>query len=164
MVRLIVAKSRNNVIGKDNRLVWDLPDDMKFFRDTTVGHTVVMGRKNWDSIPTKFRPLTGRVNVVLTRDSKFQATGCVVENDMKTALSRNAAGDIFIIGGGQIYRIALDLGVVDEMLVTEIDADVEGDTFFPDIDAAKWTKKILSSHAVDARHKYGFDFCSYLKI
>ena len=106
-VSLIVAVAENGVIGKDNDLIWHLPKDMRFFKETTMGHHVIMGRKNFESIPHKYRPLPDRTNIVITRQSEYKAEGCIVVNSVETALEiAKNNGDIehFIIGGGQIYR------------------------------------------------------------
>ncbi|HIP35275.1 MAG TPA: dihydrofolate reductase, partial [Crocinitomix sp.] len=124
MTKLIVAKASNNVIGKDNDLIWHLPADMRFFTQTTKGHIVIMGRKNWDSIPLKYRPLSGRINVVITRNKKFSHPDCTTFNSIEDAIvfyqKEYADKTIFIIGGGQIYDYAIKNNLVDEMLITNI--------------------------------------------
>lgn len=168
MVKLIVAKGSNYVIGKDNDLIWHLPADMRFFTQTTKGHIVVMGRRNWDSIPLKYRPLSDRINVVITRNSDFKDEGCVVFHSIEAALEHyknfDVSRDIFIIGGGQIYNHSLENNLVDEMFVTHIDQDFEGDTWFPKIDPTKWIKKEILSFAKDEKNAYNFKVFHYSRI
>ena len=135
IVSLIVAASENGVIGKDNDLIWYLPKDMKFFKDTTLGHHVIMGRKNFESIPHKYSPLPNRTNVVITRQTDYADERCVVVNSVEAALQiAKENGDIepFIIGGGQIYKLALKANLVDKIYLTKIHHSYEGDTFFPE--------------------------------
>ena len=132
-VSLIVAVAKNGVIGKDNDLIWSLPKDMRFFKETTLGHCVIMGRKNFESIPERFRPLPNRINVIITRQSDYQAEGCVVVNSLENALEiaqHNGDEEPFIIGGGQIYKLALDRNLVDKIYLTKVHYSFEGDTFF----------------------------------
>ena len=117
-ISLIAAVADNGVIGKDNDLVWSLPDDMSFFKASTRGRHVIMGRKNYESIPHKYRPLPGRTNIILSRDSEYDASPAKLSPSLESALdtARNAGEtNCFIIGGGQIYKIALELDVVDTM-------------------------------------------------
>ena len=133
-VSLIVAVSENGVIGKDNDLIWHLPKDMRFFKNTTMGHHVIMGRKNFESIPHKFRPLPNRINVVITRQTTYKAGGCMVVNSVDDALQiakHNGEEEAFIIGGGQIYKLALEANLVDKVYLTKVHHSFEGDTFFP---------------------------------
>lgn len=132
IVSLIAALSENRVIGKNNDLPWRLPDDMKYFMETTSGHYVIMGRKNYQSLPEKFRPLPNRTNIVITRSSDFSAPGCQVVHTLADALeiARKAnQKEIFIIGGAEIY--ALSLPHAHRLYLTEIKAEVAGDTYFP---------------------------------
>lgn len=131
---IIVALSKNMVIGKGNDLIWEIPDDHIRFKNITMGHPVVMGRKTWESIPEKFRPLPGRTNFVITRDISYSAPGAKVTASLEDALAQaqSAPGseEIFIVGGGEIYKQALPL--TDRLYLTVIDKEVEGDTFFPE--------------------------------
>ena len=166
MVKLIVAKANNNAIGKNNQLIWHLPDEMKYFTKNTTGHVVVMGRKNWDSIPQKFRPLVGRINVVVTRNAEFKAEGCFTVLSIEEAIEKfgNEPGrDLIIIGGGQIYHQAIRKNLVDEMFVTEVDETFEADTFFPDFDEKLWVRERLGEHAIDEKHRFSFTFFKYRK-
>ena len=135
-VSLIVAVSENSVIGKDNDLIWRLPKDMKFFKETTLGHHVIMGRKNFESIPHKYSPLTNRRNVIITKQADYKAKGCIIVNSVKEALevaSKNGDPEPFIIGGGQIYKIALEANLVDKIYLTKIHHSFDGDTFFNEL-------------------------------
>ena len=185
IISLIAAVAENNVIGKDNNLPWHLPTDMKYFRDTTMGHCVIMGRKNYDSIPLKYRPLDGRINIVVTRQKDFKADGCIVVNSVEEALKEAEApsntpnggelagvlsplrGDkegleVFIIGGADIYKQTID--IADKVYYTKIHHSFEGDAFFPMIDKNKW--KLISKKDIDAdaKNKFPFSFCVYEKI
>jgi len=158
MVKLIVAKAANNVIGKDNDLIWNLPADMKFFTDSTKGHIVIMGRKNWDSIPLKYRPLPGRENVIITRNTSFTTAESSVFHSVEDAILnfKGDSRDIYIIGGAQIYKYALDHQLVDEMFITYIDHSFEGDAFFPDFNESEWHKELIMHHNVDDKNPYPF--------
>ncbi len=162
---MIAAIGENNVIGKDNELVWDLPDDMKFFMKTTTGHPVIMGRKNYESIPKKYRPLPNRTNIIVTRQNDYSAPGALVVHDLESALSLAKDHDdseIFIIGGGQIYDLGLPFA--NTMYLTEIHASFEGDTFFPSFDRKEWTEISRVHHGKDDRHAYSFDFVIYQRL
>ena len=159
-VSLIVAVSENGVIGKDNDLIWSLPKDMKFFKDTTMGHHVIMGRKNFESIPHKFRPLPNRTNIVITRQSDYKAEGCVVVNSVEESLEiakQNGETEPFIIGGGQIYKIALEQNLVDRIYLTRIHHTFEGDTFFPELNS-DWREVKREDCFKDDNHKYDYSF------
>ena len=159
---MIAAVAENRVIGKDNDLVWHLPNDMKYFVDKTRGRHVIMGRKNYESIPEKFRPLPNRPNIVLTRQPKFQANGCTVLADLDEALAMaESAGEheAFIIGGAQIYELGLDLA--HRMYITEVHAQFDGDTHFPEFDKSVWKEISRDHHEKDDRHDYSFDFVIY---
>jgi dihydrofolate reductase len=162
IISLIAAMTQNRVIGKNNDLPWTLPDDMKFFMKTTTGHHVVMGRKNYDSLPSKFKPLPNRTNLVVTRQSNFQAPGCKVFHSLESAIEYIQAQnetEAFIIGGAEIYRQALPF--IHRMYLTEIKATLEGDTFFPEFDRTTWKEKSRQPHPADQRHAYDFDFVIY---
>ena len=159
-VSLIVAVSENGVIGKDNDLIWHLPKDMKFFKDTTMGHHVIMGRKNFESIPHKFRPLPNRTNIVITRQSNYKAEGCLVVNSVEEALEiakQNGDSDPFIIGGGQIYKIALEQNLVDRIYLTRIYYSFDGDTFFPELNS-DWKEINREDCFKDEINNYNFSF------
>jgi dihydrofolate reductase len=163
IVSLIVAVSENKVIGKDNDLVWHLPTDMKFFKDTTKHHFVIMGRRNFESIPHKYRPLPNRTNVVVSRQENLEAEGCLVVNSIEEAieLAKKAKdNEPFIIGGGQIYKYALDNNLVDRVYLTRVHTEIEGDTFFDDLDES-WKLVHEEHHAKDDRHPFSFTFQTF---
>ena len=163
-VSIIVAVSENGVIGKDNDLVWNLPTDMNFFKSKTEHHHVIMGRKNWDSIPQKWRPLPNRTNIVVSRQMDLKLEGAKVVNSIETALdTANQANDseTFIIGGGEIYRQAMKY--VDKIYYTEVKATLEGDTWFPELSGAEWQEVRREVHPADEKNEYAFDFVEYLR-
>ena len=132
-LNLIFARARNGVIGKDNTLPWHLPEDLTHFKQTTLGQPVVMGRKTWESLPPKFRPLPGRTNIVVTRQTDWQAEGAVVAHSIEEALQQCPAdAHVWVIGGAEVYAQAMPLA--SRAVVTEIDADFEGDAFAPTFD------------------------------
>lgn len=154
-------------IGKNNDLMWHLPADMKFFKETTQGHIVVMGRKNYDSIPEKYRPLPNRLNVVLTRNVTFTAENCLVFHSLGDALSHFTAENeriVYIIGGGQIYSEALQADVVDEMYITHVNYVFGADTFFPEFDPKNWTIETLFEHEADEKNEYPFVVNKYSRV
>lgn len=163
-ISIIAALSENRVIGKNNDLPWHLPDDMKYFMQTTKGHPVIMGRKNYDSIPEKFRPLPNRTNIVVTRQKNFTAPGCLVTHSLNEALHAAASAgsdEIFIIGGAEIYREGMHKA--NKLYLTEIKGTIEGDTFFPPYDRSKWKETSRLHHPADDRHRFAFDFVVYEK-
>ena len=159
-VSLIVAVANNGVIGKDNDLIWHLPKDMGFFKETTLGHHVIMGRKNFESIPERFRPLPNRTNVIITRNSDYKAEGCVVVNSVEQALEvakENRDTQPFIIGGGQIYKLALEANLVDKIYLTKVHHTFDGDTFFPELNN-EWKEVNKTVNKADEKHAYDYDF------
>ena len=139
ILALIAACGRGRVIGIDNRLPWHLPEDMKFFRETTRGKPVIMGRKTWESLPDAFRPLPGRANIVVSRNPGYQASGGQVVGSLPEALAAATGADIaFVIGGAELYRQALP--IADRLLLTEIDQDYPGDAFFPAFTTDDWSE------------------------
>lgn len=161
---LIVAIAQNNAIGKDNNLLWHLPADMKFFKEQTNGYPVITGRKNYESIPEKFRPLPNRTNIVVTRDVNYSAPGAIVKNNLEEAIElakTEGKEKCFIIGGGQIYKECLAKSLVDEMLITHVGAAPEADTFFPEIKENDWKKSIIQKLNADEKNKFSMEFCVY---
>jgi dihydrofolate reductase len=157
---------RERGIGKNNDLMWHLAADMKFFKETTSGQIVVMGRKNWDSIPEKYRPLPNRENVVLTRNTDFVAEGARVFHSLESSLNWYSGEEertVFIIGGGEIYRQALDLKCVDELYITHVDAVYGADTFFPEFDEDKWTVREILSWPKDEKNEAAFTVKHYIR-
>lgn len=162
---LIVAMDEQRGIGKNNDLMWNLPNDMKFFKEMTHGQIVVMGRKNYDSIPARFRPLPYRENCVITRNPTFEAPGCKVFHTLQECINAYKTDErtIFIIGGGEIYRLALETLALDELYITEIDHTFNADTFLHAFDENPWIKKAIQTQTIDERHAYGFTIYKYSK-
>ncbi len=161
---IIAALAENRGIGKDNNLLWHLPADMKFFKEQTTGHVIITGRKNYESIPEKFRPLPDRINIVVTRDKNYVAPGAIIvhtiEEGIKMAQDKNAE-KCFIIGGGQIYKEVLEKNMAHEMIITRVDANLEADTFFPEIHEDKWEKTFINTINSDEKNKFGMKFYHY---
>ncbi len=143
IISLIAAVAKNGVIGKDNDLVWNLPDDMKYFMKTTEHHCVLGGRKNYESIPEKYRPLKNRTNIVVTRQAGYgQNQSIKVVHDITEGikLAENIGEkELFVIGGGEIYQQSLPMA--HRLYITEVKASFEGDTFFPTISRSSWTER-----------------------
>lgn len=149
---LVVAVARNGVIGRDNQLPWRLPADLAFFKRITMGHPIVMGRRTHESIG---KPLPGRHNIVVTRNPGYKAPGCTVVGSLDAAYA--AAGsveEVCVIGGSGIFEAALS--GADRIYFTDVQADVEGDTYFPPFDRSKWRETELQRHDADERHSYPF--------
>ena len=153
MIRsLVVAMSENGVIGRDNKLPWRLPEDLAYFKRVTMGHPIVMGRRTYESIG---KPLPGRLNIVVTRQKDFAAPGCVVVHGLDEAWdAAKGADEVSVIGGTALFRDTLP--VADRIHLTEVQAKVDGDTFFPAFDRSQWRETEVSRHAADARHSYPF--------
>lgn len=154
MLSLVVAVARNGTIGREGGLPWSLPNDLKFFKEITLGKPVVMGRKTFESIG---RPLPRRTNIVITRDRGYRAEGCVVVHSLEEAL--HAAGDaaeVMVAGGGALFREALPRA--DRVYLTRVHGDVEGDTHFPDLDAAEWRAVEERDMPADERHACAYTF------
>lgn len=166
-VSLIVAVDEQYGIGKNNDLMWHLPADMRFFKETTTGHIVVMGRKNYESIPERFRPLPNRENVVLSRSEDFKAEGCLVFTSLQNCLEHYAGEKertVFIIGGGQIYREALEMKCVEELFITRVHHTYDADVFFPEMELSDWKKTILLEHPADEKNEVAFTIAHYEKL
>lgn len=159
MINIIVAKSENNVIGSKSDLPWYLPADLRHFKEVTMGYTVVMGRKTFESIISRLgKPLPGRKNVVITRDESFNYPGVEVLHDIGNITE---LGDCFVIGGAEIYNQILPLA--DRLYVTEIHTYINGDTFFPDIDN-QWIEISRETHSAYSANPYDYDFVVYKKL
>ena len=158
-VSLIAALGQNREIGKDNDLIWHLPKDMKFFTEITTNHFVIMGRKNYDSIPDKYRPLKNRTNVIVTRQKGFHAENCVVVNSIEEGIELakfEGETECFIIGGGQIYDYSLKNNLADRMYLTHIHESFDADAFFPNFDPENWFCKEIMKHDKDEKNIYNF--------
>ena len=157
---LIAARARTGAIGRDGDLPWRLADDLSFFKATTLGCPIVMGRKTWDSLPR--RPLPKRDNIVLTRDCRFDAAGALVLSDVPVAIATAKAlaanqgkSEIFVIGGETLYAATID--IADRLYLTEIAADISGDAYFPTFDATAFSQRILKTCQADASNDYAFE-------
>jgi dihydrofolate reductase len=149
---LVVAMAHNRVIGIDNALPWRLPAELAHFKRVTMGHPIIMGRKTYESIG---KPLPGRMNIVVSRNRGFVAPGCTVVDSLEKAYAASGSTDeVSIIGGTSLFEAALP--TADCIYLTEIEADVEGDTWFPDFDRSLWREEEMERHPVDARHAYPF--------
>jgi dihydrofolate reductase len=170
ILSLISAVAKNRVIGGGNTLLWDLPTDMKHFRTTTSGHTVIMGRKTYESIG---RPLPNRKNIVITRDASYMKDGIDVVNSLEEAIrlitlehgkefeENQDEVEAFVIGGGEIYKQAIDKA--QKLYITEVHQDFEGDTLFPEIDKDIWKEVSREDHAEDDTNKIPYSFVEYKK-
>lgn len=158
---IIVAVSNNNCIGGNNGLLWKIPADLKFFKETTTGHTIVMGKKTYQSIG---RPLPNRRNIVITRDTSFSQEGVEVAHSIEEALDLSKAinDEVFIIGGGEIYRQFLPY--VDKLYVNHIHGDFEGDTFFPTLDQTTWKQTKANDMPAGESTEYPITFATYERI
>ncbi len=161
IISAIAAVANNGTIGRDSDLPWSLPDDLKYFQRTTRGHHVITGRKNYETIPAKYRPLKDRVNIVVTRNAGYEAPGALVMGSLEDALEQartSGESEAFVIGGGQIYAEALRKDLVDRLYLTLVHADVPGDTHFPLLDHSDWRELSRTHHAADDRHAHAFSF------
>lgn len=157
-IELIVARGKNGVIGMQGTMPWHLPEDLKHFKETTMGCPVLMGRKTWESIG---RILPGRTNIVLTHDTRYQVPGALVALSLDAALKCvKDAPKVFIIGGAHLYQTVLDKNLVCTAWVTEIDAAPQGDAFFPELPAALWSRHVLKTLAQNEKRP-ALCFCRY---
>lgn len=156
LISLVVAATENNVIGKNNKLLWHLPNDLRFFKNTTWAMPVIMGRKTFDSLG---KPLTGRTNIVITRQSDWQAQGVKVVANLDEALTEASYADAkeaFVIGGGEIFKQSMPLA--NKIYITRIHAILEGDTFFPEINNTEWRLASNLNFKADHKHTYDYSF------
>jgi dihydrofolate reductase len=158
MISLIVAKANNNVIGSKNDLPWYLPADLRHFKEITTGHTVVMGRTTFNSILSRLgKPLPNRENVVITRDQDFSYHEVTVIHSIDEI---KTLGDVYVIGGAEIYRQTID--IADRLYVTEVHADIDGDTYFPSL-SVSWKEVSRESHTADDKNPHDYDFVVYVR-
>ena len=154
-ITLVVAASDNNVIGKDNQLLWHLPKDMRFFKNTTWGLPIVMGRKTFESLGSKVLP--GRLNLILSNQKNIKTNGATLVHSLQDAVNLAAKQDykqLMVIGGGQIYELALPLA--HTIMLTRVHTTIEGDAFFPALNE-DWVKKESTFYNSDEKHSYSFD-------
>jgi dihydrofolate reductase len=165
IISSIAAVAENRAIGKNNQLIWRLPSDMKYFKDITEGHCIITGRKNYESIPEKFRPLRNRTNIVVTRQQQYQAPGALVTHSVEEALEmarKKGETEVFVIGGADIYRQTMT--ITDKLYITEVHHQFEADAFFPVIDKSKWKEISRKDYPADEKHKWAYSFCVLVKI
>lgn len=160
MISLLFAMDKNRVIGNNNDLPWHLPADLAYFKRVTMGHAIIMGRKTYESIG---RPLPGRENIILTRNKGFEAEGCTVIHtvDDILKLQETTEDELFVIGGAQIFEEVLPF--TDRMYITHIEAEFEGDTYFPEVDEEDWTVISKEKGIKDERNPYDYYFAVYEK-
>jgi dihydrofolate reductase len=159
IISAIVATAKNRVIGKDNDIPWYLPADLKYFKRTTLNHHIIMGRKSYQSIG---RPLPKRTNIIVTRDPFFISSNCLVARSIEEALEfaqKNGETEAFIIGGGQIYEQSMPYW--NRLYLTEVDLEVEGDVFFPELDLDEWALQSSEAHEPDEKNEFGYTFLVY---
>ena len=159
IISQIVAVSENQVIGKENALPWHMPDDMAYFKNTTWGHHIVTGRKNYEA---EGEALPGRVNIVLTRKENYHIPDGIVAHRLEdaVAIAREAGEEeLFIVGGAEIYNLAME--ITDRIYLTRIHATMEGDTFYPPLNMDNWEEVSREAHPIDQRNPYAYDFIIY---
>jgi dihydrofolate reductase len=156
---LIAAVANNNVIGQNNKLLWHMPADLKRFKELTLGHTMIMGRKTFESIG---KPLPGRKTIVITRNKDYDAMGCEVATELKDAICKvREESEVFVAGGGEIYRQVMNLHFTRKIYITRVYANFEGDSFFPDINTEKWELIEREDQQTDEKNPYPFAFLTY---
>jgi dihydrofolate reductase len=161
-ISLVVAASKNNAIGKDNKLLWSLPNDMKYFKNITWGMPVVMGRKSFESLG---KPLKGRKNIIITRQANWNIDGTIPVKSLDDArfLVKNMdVKEMIVIGGGEIFRMAFEKA--KRIYITRVDAELEGDTYFPVIDPKIWKLVSQKDHEADEKNKYAYSFQVWERI
>lgn len=159
MITLIAAAAENNALGKNNDLIWHLPDDFKRFKAITSGHYIIMGRKTFESFP---KPLPNRTHVIITRQKNYNPENCFVVNSLEKAIEICPKDeDVFVIGGGEIYQQSIV--IADKIELTRVHSTFEADTFFPEIDTTIWELVQEEFHPKDEKHLFDFTFQTYLK-
>lgn len=160
MITMIAAIGTNGELGKDNNLVWHLPNDLKRFKKITAGHHVIMGRKTFESLG---KPLPNRTNIIISRNKDYIAEGCTVVTSLEDALDAAQSDENpYILGGAQIYKQAIE--IADVLDLTLVDATLDADAFFPEIDMSVWKEVSREDHLADGNHKYNYSFVTYKKV
>lgn len=161
MINIVVAKASNNVIGAKNDLIWHLPNDLKHFKSITSGHPIIMGRKTFESLG---RPLPNRTNIVVTRDQNWNTEGIEIASSLPKAIevAKKIDDDIYILGGGNIYKQAMEF--TDVLYITEVHHEFDGETYFPEIDLDEWEEVEREDFKKDEKHLYAYSFVTYKKI
>lgn len=159
MITLIAAAAENNALGKDNQLVWHLPNDFKRFKEITSGHYIIMGRKTFESFP---KPLPNRTHIIITRQKNYKVENCIVVNSIEKAIAVVPKNEtIFIIGGAEIYNQSIDFA--DKIELTRVHANFEADAFFPEINLNHWKLIQEEKHLKDDKHNFDFTFQTFVK-
>lgn len=159
MIVLIAAAAENNTLGKNNQLIWHLPDDFKRFKELTSGHHIIMGRKTFESFP---KPLPNRTHVIISRQTNYKADSCIIVDSMEKAIAVCPKNEpVFIIGGGEIYNLGLPFATTIEL--TRVHTIAEGDAFFPEFSLEEWQLKTAEFHPKDEKHVFDFTFQSFVK-
>ncbi|MCL4122719.1 UNVERIFIED_CONTAM: hypothetical protein GTU68_025203 [Idotea baltica] len=156
MITIIAAIGKNNELGKSNQLIWHLPNDLKRFKKVTSGHDVIMGRKTFESLG---KALPNRINIVITRNPNFKAENCIVVNSIKAAIETSLDPTPFIMGGAQIYAQAIK--IADKLDLTFVDASLDADTFFPEIDTNIWQETSRENFKADEKHNFNYSFVTF---
>lgn len=159
MITLIAAAAENNALGKDNDLLWHLPEDFKRFKQITSGHYIIMGRKTFESFP---KPLPNRTHIIITRQKEYLADGCLVVHSLEEALEISPQNEeVFIIGGAQIYKQALPFA--DKIDLTRVHIELDADAFFPEFNTSEWNLVFSEKHFKDEKHQFDYTFETYIK-
>jgi dihydrofolate reductase len=159
MITLIAAAAENNALGKDNQLVWHLPNDFKRFKQITSGNYIIMGRKTFESFP---KPLPNRTHIIITRQKNYKVEGCNVVNSIEKAIEISPKNEeVFIIGGAEIYSQSIDFA--DKIELTRVHASFDADAYFPEINLNEWELIFEEHHAKDEKHNFDFTFQTFIK-
>ena len=159
MITLIAAAAENNALGKDNQLLWHLPEDFKRFKQITSGHYIIMGRKTFESFP---KPLPNRTHVIITRQKDYLAEGCIIAHSLEEAIAISPKNEeVFVIGGAEIYTQSIDSA--DKIELTRVQTSLDADAYFPSIDLTQWKLVFEELHYKDEKHDYDYTFETYLK-
>jgi len=158
-IAIVAAFDRNGVIGRGNRLPWHLPDDLRHFKRLTLGRPIIMGRRTWESLPGL---LPERTHIVVTREPAYRADGAVVVHSLDAALAAAGGDEALVVGGAGLYALALPRAV--RLYLTLVDAEVDGDVFFPAIDRAQWREVAREPHGADERHAFPFAFVTLERV
>ncbi len=160
MIIMIAAVAENNALGKDNELVWHLPNDFKRFKSLTTGHHIIMGRKTFESFP---KPLPNRTHVIITRQKDYNPTDCIVVDSIEKAIAVCPENETsFIIGGGEIYNLALPFA--DKLEITKVHHSFEADAFFPEIDSNQWKEIQTELNPIDEKHQFAYTYQTFVRV
>lgn len=160
MIIMIAAVAENNALGKENQLVWHLPNDFKRFKSLTTGHHIIMGRKTFESFP---KPLPNRTHVVITRNKNYNPEGCIVVDSIEKAIAICPENETsFIIGGGEIYNLGLPFA--DKLEITKVHHSFEADAFFPEINSDEWKEIQAEVNAIDEKHQYAYTYQTFVRV